>query len=138
MILYVLKRHACTPKHIRILLSLFSKYQISCKSVTYLELKQGLKHFQKLSNLNDYQFPKTNSKFFCVYFITDFTQCQSTPREIKIKFRKKFGFSCIHASDDNLVGEIEIDNIQYPKNKILYIMSHVDREKSLKKKGYFI
>ena len=138
MILYVLKKKACSPKHVRILLSLFRKYNILCQSITYLELRGKEKFFQKIYLHNNYQFPPSQSPYKCIYFITNFNKCELTPRNIKEKFRKKFGHTCIHASDNNQVGDIEIDNIQYPKNKILYIMSHIEREKSLEKKGYFM
>lgn len=138
MILYVLKKHACTSKHIRILLSLFRKYHINCQSIKYLELRKSKKYFYNISLNNNYLLPNSKTQLRCVYFITNFNLCQYTPREIKLKFRKKFGPTCIHASDDNQVGDIEIDNIQYPHNTIIYNMSHQEREKSLKDTGYFI
>ena len=73
-----------------------------------------------------------------IYFITNFNKCLLTPRQIKEKFRRKFGYACMHASDDNKIGEIEIKNIKNSQNNIIYKMTHVERENSLKDKGYFI
>lgn len=138
MILYVLKKNACSTKHVKILLSLFRKYQIRCQKIKYLELREKGKFFYPVSIQNNYQLPISKNKYQCVYFITDFSLCQYKPREIKEKFRKKFGYECLHASDDNQVGNIEIDNIEYPNNTIIYRMTHVERDKSLKEKGFFI
>lgn len=138
MILYVLKKQACSSKHIRILLSLFRKYKIVCLSIKYLELKSTGKFFHKVSVHNNYELPIPQSTNRCVYFITNFNKCLLTPRQIKEKFRRKFGYACMHASDDNKIGEIEIKNIKNSQNNIIYKMTHVERENSLKDKGYFI
>ena len=93
------------------------------------------KYFYPVSIQNNYQFPFSKNKYQCVYFITDCSLCQYKPREIKEKFRKKFGYECLHASDDNQLRDIEIDTIQYPNNTIIYRMTNVERDKSIKEKG---
>lgn len=138
MILYVLKGKACNPFHLRKLLLLFRKYNIYTMKIYYLKLVNKKKIFQELDAKNEFDFTPSKDKYSCVFLITNFQYSNKCAREIKEKYRAKFGHEVIHASDNDWLGSNEIEEILSPNNKVLFWSSQTKRNEMLKTKGYFI